>query len=167
MLNRHKIHERKKKKNCTNVNLRNFFFYRIFDHECILIQNFSTKRYLTMLSSSWNYPVNIFPLFSYKYIFFIEQVRYVHIFRIIISHSLLWIAYSNSAVQLYIITSVWYVKMEQLMVKDVAIEMVYDRYIRYSRKRRAKRTLSRWFFFIQGITQIIILQLFRNDYVNI
>lgn len=34
------------------------------------------------------YPVNIFPLFSYKYIFFIEQVQYVHIFRIVISHSL-------------------------------------------------------------------------------
>lgn len=58
-------------------------------------------------------------------------------FRIVISHSLSSIAYSNSAVQLYIIRSiVWYVKMEQLMVKDVVIEMVYDRYTRYSRKRR-------------------------------
>lgn len=82
------------------------------------------------------YPVNIFPLFSYKYIFFIEQVQYVHIFRIVISHSL-----SESRIQilpcncisLYLV--VWYVKMEQLMVKDVAIV----RYDRYSRKRRAKR----------------------------
>lgn len=88
------------------------------------------------------YPVNIFPLFSYKYIFFIEQVQYVHIFRIVISHSL-----SESRIQilpcncisLYLV--MWYVKMEQLMVKDVAI-------VRYGlrsilKKEACKETLSR------------------------
>lgn len=139
MLNRHKIHERKKKKNCTNINLRvSFFFYRIFEH---IRMHIDAKFFeetifndVKMFIKLKLYPVNIFQTNIY---FFIEQVQHVHMFRIVISHSLSSIAYSNSAVQLYIIRSiVWYVKMEQLMVKDVVIEMVYDRYTRYSRKRR-------------------------------
>lgn len=109
------------------------------------------------------YPVNIFPLFSYKYIFFIEQVQYVHIFRIVISHSL-----SESRIQilpcncisLYLCEngtvdgerccyrSIWFtIDTQERGVQRDVIEMILFYSKNYSNKN--------------------LQQLFRNNYVSI
>lgn len=127
MPKRRKIYERKekKKKNCTNINTWFLFLLDFWVH-------IDTKFFEETIFNH----IIIFSFIFPQIYFCIEQFQYAHMFRIVILHSLWWIAYSNSAVQLYIITLVWYVKMERLMVKDVAIVRNGLRSI-YWRKRRA------------------------------